>query len=206
MENKLVPKEVLTQKIEEMISEGEGPFSIVVADIDNLGNINSTFGNAIGDEVINKLISIFSNNLSEVDLITRHGDGFNILLVKKGAERSFMEMEEIRRYLSDNTFSFSDATKNVEVYVTLSSGIASCPRDAKNVVELFRVADSALFRAKKLGKNRVCLSEAESMVLKSSYMTKTQVDRLAQLSKEVERTEAFLIREAIDDLFKKYSK
>ena len=206
MDNKLVSKELLVQKIEEMINEGEGPFSIVVADIDNFENVNNTFGTKIGDAVIKKLISIFTNNLSEVDLITRRGDEFNILLVKKGSERSFMEMEEIRKYLSDNTFAFSDGEKKEDVYITFSFGIASCPRDAKNVIELFRVADSALFRAKKLGKNKVCLSEAESMVLKSCYMTKTQVDRLSELSKETERTEAFLIREALDDLLKKHSK
>jgi diguanylate cyclase (GGDEF)-like protein len=205
MDNRLAPRELLIHKIEEMISRGEGPFSIVVADIDNFKNVNTSFGAGIGDEIVKKLVSIFANNLSETDLISRHGDEFNILLVRKGAERSFMEMEEIRRYLSDNTFTFSDGDKKEDVYITLSFGIASCPRDARNVIELFRVADSALFRAKKMGKNKVCLSEAESMVLKSSYLTKTQVDRLAALSKETERTEAFLIREALDDLFKKYS-
>ena len=151
-------------------------------------------------------MSVFKRNLSDSDLIMRHGDEFNILLVKKGAERSFMEMEEIRRYFSDNTFPLSDVYKTENVYITVSCGIASYPRDAKNSIELFRVADSAMFRAKKLGKNKVCLSEAESMVLKSSYFTKTQVDRLSKLAKETEKTEAFLLREAVDDLFKKYSK
>ena len=206
MDRVLVTKDALVSKIEEMIRAGEGPFSIVVADIDNFKSVNNTFGLKIGDEVVKKLISVLTKNLSELDMITRHGDEFNILLVNKGAERSLMEMEEIRRYLSDNTFTFSDGEKTADVYVTLSCGIASCPRDAKNAVELFRVADSAMFRAKKLGKNKVCLSEVESMVLKSSYFTKTQVDRLSALSKETERTEAFLIREAVDDLFKKYRK
>lgn len=206
MIGKLVSKVEMEKKIQEMISSGEGPFSIVVADIDNFESVNNAFGIKIGDAVIKKLLSIFSKNISESDLITRQGDGFNILLVKKGAERSFMDMEEIRRYLSDNTFTFSDGDKKEDVYITLSFGIASCPRDSKNVVELFRVADSAMFRAKKLGKNKICLSEVESMVLKSCYLTKTQVDRLAALSKETENTEAFLIREAIDDLFKKHSK
>lgn len=206
MENGLVIKEEFISKVEEFISNGDGPFSIAVADIDNFENINKIYGYPIGDEVIKKLLSVFRQNLASTDLITRHGDEFNLLLVKKGAERSFMEMEEIRRYLSDNTFILNDKSKAENVYITVSCGIASYPRDAKNAIELFRVADSAMFRAKKLGKNKVCLSEAESMVLKSSYFTKTQVDRLSALSKDTEKTEAFLLREALDDLFKKYSK
>lgn len=206
MENTLVTKENFIAKVEELIANGDGPFSIAVADIDNFENINKIYGYPIGDEVIKKLVSVFKQNLASIDLLTRHGDEFNLLLVKKGAERSFMEMEEIRRYLSDNTFTLSDKSKAENVYITVSCGIASYPRDAKNAIELFRVADSAMFRAKKLGKNKVCLSEAESMVLKSSYFTKTQVDRLSELSKETEKTEAFLLREALDDLFKKYSK
>ncbi|MDR3596312.1 GGDEF domain-containing protein [Clostridium sp.] len=205
MDNMLTSKEDLISKIEELISKNEGPFSIVVADIDDFKNLNNIYGNSIGDEVIKKLISILNNNLSSTDMVYRYGDEFNILLVKKGAERSFMELEEIRRYLSDNTFSLNN-TEVENIYFTLSFGVASYPRDAKTVVELFRVADSALFRAKEFGKNRVCLSEAESMVLKSNYFTKTQLDRLSRLSKATDRTEAFLLREALDDLFKKYSR
>ena len=205
MDEILASKVQLTSKMEELISNNEGPFSVVVADIDDFKNLNNLYGDSVGDEIIKKIISILSNNLSSTDIICRAGDEFNILLVKKGAERSFMELEEIRRYLSDNTFSLCD-NKAENVYFTLSFGVASYPRDAKTVVELFRVADSALFRAKDLGKNRVCLSEAESMVLKSNYFTKTQLDRLSRLSKANDRTEAFLLREALDDLFKKYSR
>ncbi|MBC2582514.1 GGDEF domain-containing protein [Clostridium sp. DJ247] len=206
MDMTLASKEEIISKIEELILKNEGPFSVVVADIDDFKNLNNLYGNPIGDEVIKKFISILNNNLSSTDLISRNGDEFTILLVKKGAERSFMELEEIRRYLSDNTFSLNYDDKTENIYFTLSFGVASYPRDAKNVVELFRVADSALFRAKELGKNRICLSEAESMVLKSNYFTKTQLDRLSKLSKSTDRTEAFLLREALDDLFKKYSK
>ena len=198
-------KETLISKMEELISNNDGPFSIVVADIDDFKNFNNAYGKSLGDEVIKKLISIFNNNLSSTDIIWRDGDEFDILLIKKGAERSFMELEEIRRYLSDNTFSL-DFNNEDNLYFTLSFGVASYPRDAKTVVELFRVADSALYRAKHSGKNRICLSEAESMVLKSNYFTKTQLDRLSRLSKSTDRTEAFLLREALDDLFKKYSR
>ena len=206
MDKVLISMEELTTRVKALIKNNEGPFSIVTCDIDNLNTINKMHGNVIGDEVIKKVISIFNNNLSETDLISRSGDEFTLLLVKKGAERSFMDLEEIRRYLSDNTFDLKDSTKTKNINITLSFGIASYPRDSKNVIDLLRVADSSLFRAKKGGKNRICLSEAESMALKSSYFTKTQLDRLSELSKLNDRTEAFLLREALDDLFKKYNK
>jgi diguanylate cyclase (GGDEF)-like protein len=206
MSELLVTKENLICKMEELILNNDGPFSIVVADIDDFKNLNTVYGNSVGDEAIKKLISILNKNLSSTDLITRNGDEFNILLVKKGAERSFIELEEIRRYLSDNTFNLDFNKETSGIYFTLSFGVASYPRDAKNVVELLRLADSALFKAKNLGKNRICLSESESMALKSNYFTKTQLDRLSKLSKATDRTEAFLLREALDDLFRKYSK
>ncbi|SCP94799.1 diguanylate cyclase (GGDEF) domain-containing protein [Anaerobium acetethylicum] len=204
MNDLLVSKDELISKINELILNNDGPFSLVIADVDDLKGLTKTHGISTGDEVIKKLVSIFNNNLSPTDMFSRSGDEFTLLLVKKGTERSFMELEEIRRYLSDNTFEIGDPISE-SVYFTMSFGVASYPKDAKNVIELFRVADSALFRAKKSGKNRICLSEIESMVLKSNYFTKTQLDRLSRLSKENDRTEAFLLREALDDLFKKYS-
>ncbi|MBU3158389.1 GGDEF domain-containing protein [Clostridium frigoris] len=206
MDKTLISIEEITSRVKELIKNNEGPFSVVTCDIDNLNNINKIHGNDIGDEVINKVISIFANNLSDTDLINRSGDEFTLLLVKKGAERSFMDLEEIRRYLSDNTFDLKNLTKTENINITLSFGVASYPRDSKNVIDLLRVADSGLFRAKKEGRNRICLSEAESMVLKSSYFTKTQLDRLSELSKANDKTEAFLLREALDGLFKKYNK
>ncbi|MCB2307216.1 GGDEF domain-containing protein [Clostridium estertheticum] len=206
MDKTLISIEEITSRVKDLIKNNKGPFSVVTCDIDNLNNINKIHGNDIGDEVINKVISIFSNNLSDTDLINRSGDEFTLLLVKKGAERSFMDLEEIRRYLSDNTFDLESLTKTENINITLSFGVASYPRDSKNVIDLLRVADSGLFRAKKEGRNRICLSEAESMVLKSSYFTKTQLDRLSELSKANDKTEAFLLREALDSLFKKYNK
>ncbi|MBU3174367.1 GGDEF domain-containing protein [Clostridium estertheticum] len=206
MDKTLISIDEITSRVKDLIKNNEGPFSVVTCDIDNLNNINKIHGDDIGDEVINKVISIFSNNLSDTDLINRSGDEFTLLLVKKGAERSFMDLEEIRRYLSDNTFDLKSLTKTENINITLSFGVASYPRDSKNVIDLLRVADSGLFRAKKEGRNRICLSEAESMVLRSSYFTKTQLDRLSELSKANDKTEAFLLREALDGLFKKYNK
>jgi len=201
--DKLVTREFFAESVEKLVQDQFMPFSIAVADIDNMTAINHTYGEDTGSRVIEKVVSILRQNTSDGDLISRLGDEFSVLLMDKGAERSFMYMEEIRKYLSSNHFDLGEEDKK-SVHITISCGIASYPRDAKNTIELLRIADSSMFRAKKLGKNRVCLSEPDSLVLKSCHFTKTQVERLAELSKEREKTEAFLIREAIDDLLKKY--
>ena len=115
-------------------------------------------------------------------------------------------MEEIRKYLEINTFSLGEKDKKKDINIRISVGIANYPRNAKNAVDLFRAADSALFRAKREGKNRVYMAESENMVLKSSYYTKIQLERLTDLSQKTDKTEAFLLREALDDIFDKYSR
>ncbi len=190
--------------VAELVEHGEGPFSVAVMDLDNFKEIIAANGEIVGNEVVKKLQTLLLKNLGDGDLVSCRGDEFLVLLRRNGAERSFMDMEELRKHLSDNTYLLSDGERDHDVYITFSCGIASYPRDSKSSVELFRVADSAMYRAKKLGKNKVCLSEAENMVLKSSYITKTQADRLGALAKEIEKTEAFLIREALDDLLRKY--
>jgi predicted signal transduction protein with EAL and GGDEF domain len=180
------------------------PFQHCSGGLRQVPRFNATLRRENVGYAIAKVVSNCAEHIPN-DLISRIGDEFSVLLIDKGAETSFTYMEEIRRYLSSNSFTMGDEEK-MDVHVTVSCGIASFPRDAKNTIELLRMADSSMFRAKKLGKNRVCLSEPDSLVLKSCHLTKTQAERLAELSRETEKTEAFLFREAIDDLLKKFSR
>jgi len=69
-----------------------------------------------------------------------------------------------------------------------------------------RAADQALYLAKETGRNKVALPLADSrMITKTSHYTATQLERLAHLAKTVKRNEAALLREALDDLLKKYN-
>jgi len=69
-----------------------------------------------------------------------------------------------------------------------------------------READQAVYLAKISGRNKVSLPLSDShMVTKTSYYTGTQLERLAQLARMVKRNEASLLREALDDVLKKYN-
>jgi len=93
-----------------------------------------------------------------------------------------------------------------EVRITCTIGLASFPASGKRLPELVREADQALYVAKLNGRNKVALPLAEGrMITKTSYYTATQLERLAQLARRVERNEATLLREALDDVLKKYN-
>jgi hypothetical protein len=71
-------------------------------------------------------------------------------------------------------------------------------------VDLLRKADEALYRSKKIGRNRISLPASAQMITKTSYYTQSQLEQLAELARKLDRTEAFLLREALDDLLRKY--
>jgi len=199
----ILDKEKFVVELEEMITRGAEIFTLASIDIDNFQTVNSYYGEIVGDEVIKKMASILKQNIKAEDLVCRSDkDEFNVLFANTSAETSFIIVEEIRRYLDKNTFQLGDKKK--EITIKISGGIANFPKDAKTAAELLRATDSALFRAKREGKNRVYLAQSESMVQKTNYYTKTQMERIIELSKKTDKTEAFLLREALDDLLDKY--
>jgi len=202
----ILSKEEFTEIMEKKIQGSMESFTLAIIDIDNFEKVNNYYGELVGDRVIEKIASILKQNLSSNDFVCHNNkDEFNVMFNNTSAETGFIIVEEIRKYLEKNTFLLSGSPKK-EVAIKISAGVASFPRHAKNSIEMYRASDSALFRAKREGKNRVCIGESENMILKSNYYTKTQLERLNDLSRKTERTEAFLLREALDDLFEKYSK
>ena len=87
---------------------------------------------------------------------------------------------------------------------TITIGLATAFEDASRTPELIRKADSALFRAKVGGGNRVALAKEEKMVPKTSHYTQDQLQRLSRAAKQEGIGEAILLREALDMLLKKY--
>ena len=202
----ILSKEQFTEIMEDKIQNSLETFTLAIIDIDNFEKVNNYYGESVGDKVIEKIASVLKQNLSTNDFVCHNNkDEFNVLFSSTSAETGFIMVEEIRKYLDTNTFQLNGSPKK-EVNIKISAGVANFPRHAKNSIELYRASDSALFRAKREGKNRVCIGESENMILKSNYYTKTQLERLNDLSKKTEKTEAFLLREALDDLFEKYSK
>jgi diguanylate cyclase (GGDEF)-like protein len=184
--------------------------SVFVMDIDFFNQINEEYGHRTGDEVLKRLGHILENNFKDVGITGRvAGDQFMVILPGQRADSAFILAEEVRRLVEDSQVtvrlgSAGGETRSYTVRMRISGGIASFPSDATERVDLLRKADEALYRAKQTGRNRICLPTSAQMVTKTSYYTQTQLERLATLARQLDKTEAFLLREALDDLLNKY--
>ncbi len=128
--------------------------SLLIVDIDNFKAINDSYGHLAGDMVLRQIAQLFIVSLRKVDYIFRYGgEEFAILLPETKRENAFSVAERLRTVIKSNNFVVKSSDK---VNLTVSIGLASCPRDAKDKKEIVHKADKALYRAKQLGKDKVC--------------------------------------------------
>jgi diguanylate cyclase (GGDEF)-like protein len=179
-----------------------GPLAIFHFDIDDFHGVNTNYGHDCGDEVLRAITAALREAMPEGALLSRYsGDEFAGALPDTRLDDSFTLAEEFRRRVVALRFE-----RWPEVRVACSIGLAAYPGNGSDDVELVRAADQALFVAKSTGRNKVSLPLADSrMITKTSHYTATQLERLAQMAKTVGRNEATLLREALDDLLKKYN-
>ena len=126
--------------------------SLVIIDIDNFKRINDTFGHAVGDNVILKIVSLIQSNIDGIDIAARYGgEEFGLILVGKGEMEAYNIAERIRREVEKTT------VDGLTGKVTISLGVIEVQPKDKNGILLFKEADTALYEAKSTGKNKtVC--------------------------------------------------
>lgn len=171
---------------------------IVLVDLDNFMRVNNDFGYDEGDRVLIETGKHLHGYVGEQGTLYRVG-GDEFGLIFKGD----MEKEDVFLLMEDMRKNYNLTLPNGDA-MTISIGIATAFENATRYQELFRMAESALFRAKFSGRNKVALAKEEKMVPKTSHYTQDQLKRLNILSKREGIGEAILLREAMDMLLKKY--
>lgn len=178
------------------------PLTLLLLDIDDFLGINEAYGREAGDAVLEGVARILQESVPETAVVSRHGgDEFAIAFPDTRVDDAFTVAEGIRRDIAALRFD-----RWPDIHLAVSIGLASYPAHGNRDVELMREADQALYTAKNTGRNKVSLPLTDSrMVTKTSHYTATQLERLARLAKGVKRNEASLLREALDDLLRKYA-
>jgi diguanylate cyclase (GGDEF)-like protein len=133
--------------------EHEETFSLIMIDIDNFKNINDQYGHPAGDYILKGISELIKRNVhSGADVVARYGgEEIAIVLPETPKEYGILVAKRLRHLIENFSFSFN----NINIEVTISLGVSNYPEDGETVEELINLADEALYRAKKAGKNKV---------------------------------------------------
>lgn len=128
------------------------PLSCIMLDVDDFKVVNDSWGHAAGDGVLKELCRRIHRHIRKVDLLARYGgEEFVVLLPQTGLAGAMLEAERIRKAIANAPFEQLPPGMRI----TASLGLALFnPETMEGGEDLLKAADTALYRAKSLGKNR----------------------------------------------------
>jgi two-component system cell cycle response regulator len=128
--------------------------SLLFLDVDRFKTVNDQHGHLVGSRTLRRLAEVLGTCIRQVDTLARYGgDEFTILLVDTGLEAGLAIAERIRAAVAGNRF---EARGRDGLRVSVSVGVAAYPAHGTTPETLLDVADKAMYRAKSLGRDRVC--------------------------------------------------
>lgn len=152
-------RDYFLKRLEEEVKRAgtkKGNVAIAMIDIDDFKRINDTYGHIVGDIVLKRLAKLLESTV---------GGAGNMACRFGGEEFIFFLVESDRQKLSDITEKIRSGAENIavsfrrkDISFTVSIGGVICPEDGQSVMGLIERADQLLYKAKKEGKNRCCLS------------------------------------------------
>ncbi len=128
-------------------------FSIGMVDVDHFKECNDKYGHLVGDAVLKKIAERLKGSVREVDMIARYGgEEFCVVLPETSKQLAMTVSERLRNSIESKGIKAFDE----EIKKTVSVGIATYPEDGNDVDSLIEKADTALYKAKRKGRNLVC--------------------------------------------------
>ena len=139
------------ERFEQEVSEARRyrkRLSIIMFDLDHFKRVNDFFGHQVGDAVLQRVSQIFRCSMRDSDLIGRYGgEEFLIVLPETDCAEAALVAERIRRDVETQPW------PDPQIHLTISGGVAEyAGTDAE---QLIRRADSLMYQAKQLGRNRI---------------------------------------------------
>lgn len=131
--------------------------ALFLIDLDNFKSLNDSLGHPVGDECLKRTAYLLKEVFRETDIVARLGGDEFIVFAPTLNEISVIE-EKAQEFLNDVVYKYI-LDNGRELVITASIGIAIYPRDGRSYTPLYNHADSALYAAKKSGRNKYALFE-----------------------------------------------
>jgi len=127
--------------------------SVLMVDIDHFKKLNDANGHRAGDEVLQRVASLIRGNIRKVDLVARYGgEEFMVLLPQVTKDEASHVAEKLRRLVAEAPDEYGPGQP--AGHVSISVGVANLPVDASEQEALVDCADSALYAAKRAGRDK----------------------------------------------------
>ena len=148
--NRRAITDLLKKEIERSKRENK-TFAVSMLDFDNFKRVNDTYGHDAGDEVLKKTIELVRNKIRYYDFVGRlGGEEFLVIFSNISKENALKAGERIRSAIENNIVHVNGK----DIRITVSQGL-SIFNKSKDVDQLIKEADIALYKAKEEGKNRI---------------------------------------------------
>jgi diguanylate cyclase (GGDEF)-like protein len=155
-------KRAVTATLKRMFAQAateRSPLALLMLDLDHFKQVNDQRGHAVGDQVLANVGAVMRGAMRSRDFAGRNGgEEFVILLPDTETPVALRIAERVRAAIAEMSLSGTDVT------VTVSVGVAGYPEHASTPDRLARLADAALYLAKRQGRNRVELAEPSVVV------------------------------------------
>ena len=136
----------------------QSSLAVFMLDVDHFKQFNDTFGHGAGDAMLKSVAQVFQASVRDEDTVCRYGgEEFTMIVPGMTPEDAYARAELVRRAVADLRVSLDCG---IPGKTTVSIGIALYPTDGTDADALLRLADQALYRAKRQGRNQVSLCEA----------------------------------------------
>lgn len=137
--------------------------AILFIDLDRFKYINDTYGHHIGDKLLCEVANRLKDSLRQTDTLARlGGDEFVVVLDRVTHQSNVITaVEHLLANLSEEPYTID----GVDHQISASIGVSIYPNDATNSAKLLELADIAMYRAKRSGRNQYCIQKCDSVSL-----------------------------------------
>ncbi len=138
-----------------------GTLGLLLFDIDHFKRFNDNYGHQTGDALLKNLAKILQETVRSTDTCARYGgEEFVVILPQIDQEQGLILAERLRKKIASSALASNEEQENL--YVTVSIGLAFYPENGRKPAELIAAADTALYTAKKDGRNKVKVYQTPS--------------------------------------------
>ncbi|OHW40335.1 GGDEF domain-containing protein [Pseudomonas sp. 06C 126] len=149
--------------------------AVAMVDIDHFKQINDVYGHLAGDEVICHCVNQLTQRIRESDSIGRYGgEEFLVLLPRTSPENAVAVLDQLRASVAESPARFGEASISLRISIGVCCVV---PNEDDTTASLLARADAALYEAKGLGRNTLCLTPPQEHRENTAPFTSLSTER-----------------------------